>query len=57
MAAAGGDLVEYPMRTNALCRELASGMPELENGYVRPADRRGLGVRLNDLIVQEYLYA
>jgi L-alanine-DL-glutamate epimerase-like enolase superfamily enzyme len=57
MAAAGGDLVEYPMRTNALCRDLASGLPALEDGRVRPGSEPGLGVRLNDGIVKEHLYA
>jgi L-alanine-DL-glutamate epimerase-like enolase superfamily enzyme len=56
MAATGGDLVEYPMRTNALCRELASGVPDLEDGFVRPGRAVGLGVSLNDHVVQEYLY-
>ncbi|HEU4689533.1 MAG TPA: mandelate racemase/muconate lactonizing enzyme family protein [Vicinamibacterales bacterium] len=57
MVAAGGDLVEYPMRANALCRNLASGMPGLdENGLVRPRTEPGLGVELNDGIVREHLY-
>ncbi|MBA3640820.1 MAG: mandelate racemase/muconate lactonizing enzyme family protein [Acidobacteria bacterium] len=57
MAAAGGDLVEYPMRTNALCRDLASGMPTLdETGCVTPGTQAGLGVELNDGIVKEHLF-
>lgn len=57
MVAAGGDLVEYPMRTNALCRSLASGMPELdEAGRVTPRAEPGLGVQLDDGIVREHLY-
>jgi len=58
MAAAGGDLVEYPMRTNALCRNLASGMPVLDQaGCVRPRLEPGLGVELNSGILREHLYA
>lgn len=57
MVAAGGDLVEYPMQTNALCRRLASGMPQLDaSGCVTPRGEPGLGVQLNDGIVQEHLY-
>lgn len=56
MAAAGGDLVEYPMRTNPLCRDLASGLPTLQNGAVQPGTAAGLGIQLNDDIVQEHLY-
>ena len=57
MAAVGGELVEYPMRTNALCRDLAAGMPLLDaRGCVRPGPQPGLGVELNDGIVREHLY-
>lgn len=57
MAAVGGELVEYPMRTNALCRNLASGMPSLDDaGCVRPRSEPGLGVELNDGTVREHLY-
>jgi L-alanine-DL-glutamate epimerase-like enolase superfamily enzyme len=58
MAAVGGELVEYPMRTNGLCRDLASGIPPLDaNGCVRPSADAGLGVELNDCTVREHLYA
>jgi L-alanine-DL-glutamate epimerase-like enolase superfamily enzyme len=57
MAAVGGQLVEYPMRANALCRDLASGMPALDvSGCVRPGLGPGLGVELNDGTVREHLY-
>lgn len=57
MAAVGGPLVEYPMRTNALCRNLASGMPSLdESGHVSPGSEPGLGVELNSGIVRDHLY-
>lgn len=57
MAAVGGDLVEYPMRSNALCRDLATGVPLLENGFVRPGSLPGLGVSINEDVLQEYRYA
>jgi L-alanine-DL-glutamate epimerase-like enolase superfamily enzyme len=57
MVATGGDLVEYPMRTNALCRDLARGLPPLTNGYACPDGRPGLGIELNDQVVRDYLYA
>lgn len=58
MAAVGGDLVEYPMRANALCRELATGIPVLdERGFVRPGPQSGLGLVLNVGTVREHLYA
>jgi L-alanine-DL-glutamate epimerase-like enolase superfamily enzyme len=56
MAASGGDLVEYPMRGNALCRDLVSGIPALDDGYVRPGVEPGLGVHLNLAIVDQYQF-
>jgi L-alanine-DL-glutamate epimerase-like enolase superfamily enzyme len=56
MAAAGGDLVEYPMRGNALCRDLVFGIPALDGGCVRPSEAPGLGVSLNPQIVDEYQF-
>jgi L-rhamnonate dehydratase len=57
MVATGGDLVEYPMRTNALCRRLVQGVPQLENGWVTPLERPGLGLGLDADVVREYRYA
>lgn len=57
MAATGGELVEFPRRTNPLCRDLASGMPLLEHGYFSPSHRPGLGIELNQAVVREHLYA
>jgi L-alanine-DL-glutamate epimerase-like enolase superfamily enzyme len=54
MAAVGGDLCEYPMRTNPLCRDLVVGCPPLVDGFVRPSDRPGLGVDLNERVVLEH---
>lgn len=57
MVAAGGDLVEYPMRTNALCRQLVQGVPQLADGWVTPLERPGLGLSLDADVVREYRYA
>lgn len=56
MAATGGGLVEYPMRDNPLCRDLAIGVPQLEAGVVSPSDRPGLGIELDAAIVERYRY-
>lgn len=57
MTAVRNELVEYPMRNNPLCRHLASGLPQLEDGYVRASSEPGLGVGLNDHVAREHLYA
>jgi len=56
MVAAGNDLVEYPMRTNALCRRLAQGVPQIEGGWVIPREVPGLGLSLDADVVREYRY-
>lgn len=57
MAATGGDLVEYPMQTNPLCRDLVQGVPLLHDGLVSPGAAPGLGVALNLRVVKQYRYA
>jgi L-rhamnonate dehydratase len=56
MVAAGGDLVEYPMRTNALCRRLVRGVPQPEGGFVAPREAPGLGLGLDEEVVREYRF-
>jgi L-alanine-DL-glutamate epimerase-like enolase superfamily enzyme len=56
MLATGGDLVEYPMRANALCRNLVSGVPPLEDGGVRASGEPGLGIQLNPAVIDQYEY-
>lgn len=56
MAATGGDLVEYPRRMNALCRELAIGVPPIVDGFVSPGEAPGLGIELNKLVARHYEY-
>lgn len=54
MAATGNELTEYPMRTNALCRNLAVGVPQLSSGMVGPSSEPGLGLALDPQVIQEY---
>lgn len=56
MVASGGNLVEYPMRSNALCRRLVRGVPPVENHHVVPHLTPGLGVSLDADVVAEYLF-
>jgi L-alanine-DL-glutamate epimerase-like enolase superfamily enzyme len=56
MVASGGDLVEYPMRTNALCRRLVRGVPQPEGGLVAPRETPGLGLGLDEEVVREYRF-
>jgi len=56
MVASGGNLVEYPMRSNALCRRLVRGVPRVENQHVAPHQTSGLGVSLDTDVVAEYLF-
>ena len=56
MAGTGRDLTEYPMRTNALCRDLARGLPDLDAGFVTPSDAPGFGLDLNSSVMEEYAY-
>jgi L-alanine-DL-glutamate epimerase-like enolase superfamily enzyme len=57
MMATGGTLVEYPMRANALCRDLVGGVPPLlSDGHVKAAELPGLGIELNGPIVDQYQY-
>ena len=56
MVATGGQLVEYPMRTNALCRRLVRGVPPVQERLVAPGNAPGLGVSLDPAIVDEYRF-
>lgn len=47
-------LVEYPVRDSPLLNELVIGTPPLQNGYVQVSDEPGLGIELNEEIVQRY---
>ncbi len=54
MAAAGGDLVEYPMGESPLRRDLVAGVPALRDGFVSPTDRPGWGIEIDGDVVAEY---
>lgn len=54
MAAAGGDLVEYPMGESPLRQDLVAGVPSLEDGYVKPGERPGWGIEIDAGIVAQY---
>jgi len=56
MAATGGTLTEYPMRGNALCRDLVLGVPPVTDGYVSPGEEPGLGIELSPDVVEQYAY-
>jgi L-rhamnonate dehydratase len=57
MAATGNDLTEYPMRTNRLCRDLATGVPPIVDGVVAPSRAPGLGLELDADVVESYAYS
>jgi len=54
MAAAGGDLVEYPMGDSPLRRDLVVGVPSLEHGFVKPTDQAGWGIEIDPRVVAEF---
>ena len=54
MAAAGGDLVEYPMGDSPLRRDLVIGVPRLDHGFVEPTDQPGWGIEIDPRVFAEY---
>ena len=54
MAAAGGDLVEYPMGDSPLRRDLVVGVPSLDHGFVKPTDQPGWGIEIDPRVFAEY---
>ncbi len=54
MAAAGGDLVEYPMGDSLLRRDLVAGAPSLRDGCVKPAERPGWGIEIDPKVLEEH---
>ena len=54
MAATDGDLVEYCLRPSPLMRKLVANLPPLVDGQVPVPDGPGLGIELDEAIVQEF---
>lgn len=49
-----GDLVEYSRSPSPLMRELVSNLPSLEDGHVRVPNGPGLGVELDEDVIDRY---
>ncbi|MFP6602280.1 MAG: mandelate racemase/muconate lactonizing enzyme family protein [Pirellulaceae bacterium] len=54
MASVGGDLVEYCLRPSPLMRKLVSNLPALEEGRVPVPTGPGLGITLDEEILQQF---
>ena len=54
MASVGGDLVEYCLRPSPLMRKLVSNLPPLEDGRVPVPTGPGLGITLDEDILQQF---
>ena len=57
MAATGGDLVEYCLRESPLMRKLVRNLPPLVDGRAIVPDGPGLGIEIDEAIVDEYRVA
>jgi len=49
-----GDLIEYSQSTSPIFRELVKNQIELKDGYVEVPNRPGLGIELNEDIIEKY---
>ena len=47
-------VTEYPVTESPLRNELVIGLPRLENGFVVPSDRPGIGIEIDDSVVERY---
>ncbi|HEX3726650.1 MAG TPA: mandelate racemase/muconate lactonizing enzyme family protein [Pirellulales bacterium] len=54
MAAFAGDLVEYCLRPSPLMRKLVRNLPALQDGRVRAPSGPGLGIELDEAIIEQY---
>jgi L-alanine-DL-glutamate epimerase-like enolase superfamily enzyme len=54
MGACGGDLVEYCLRPSPLMRKLVRNLPPLVDGHVSVPSGPGLGIELDDAVIDEY---
>jgi L-rhamnonate dehydratase len=57
MAAFGGALVEYCLRPSPLMRQLVSNLPPLIEGRVSVPEGPGLGIELDEDIIEQYRVA
>jgi len=51
----GAQFVEYCLAESPLIRELVRGVPQLDDGFVNISDRPGLGVELDEDVVERFL--
>ncbi len=49
-----GDLIEYCLRPSPLMRKLVRNLPPLVNGRVPVPEGPGLGIELDEAIVEEF---
>ena len=54
MAACGGDLTEYCLRPSPLLRKLVRNLPPLVNGQVSVPSAPGLGIELDEAVIEEF---
>ena len=54
MAACGGDLVEYCLRPSPLLRKLVSNLPPLVGGRVSVPSGPGLGIELDEAVIEQF---
>jgi L-alanine-DL-glutamate epimerase-like enolase superfamily enzyme len=55
MAAFGGDLVEYCLRPSPLMQKLVRNLPPLVDGCVHVPSGPGLGIELDEAVVERFL--
>jgi L-alanine-DL-glutamate epimerase-like enolase superfamily enzyme len=54
MASTGGDLVEYCFRPSPLMRKLVRNLPPLVDGHVNVPSGPGLGIELDEGVIDEF---
>ena len=53
-ASEGGELIEYSQSDSPLFRKLVKNLIPLKDGYVSVPDRPGLGVELDEGVIDQY---
>ena len=54
-ATENGTLTEYCLRPSPLLRRLVKPLPELKNGHAQVPNGPGLGIKLDEDVVEEFL--